>query len=132
MRPRLFAPGLAAAALVLAAAGCGGEAPARVTGSVTIDGRPLPEGEIVFEAADGKKTPAAAPIRNGKYEILVLPGPKKVLITASRPTAKPDPVMGAAAREHAVSLDYSERSKLTADVKPGGQDGVDFQVKAAP
>ena len=38
--------------------GCGGEKPADVSGTVTLaDGSPLPEGEIIFEAADNSKTP---------------------------------------------------------------------------
>jgi hypothetical protein len=123
------------AALVAAlplVAGCGGERPAEVSGTVKIDGRPLPEGEIIFEAVDGSKTPAAAPIKDGKYTVHVLPGAKKVKVTASRPPKKRDPVLGDAARESMLGPEYNERSTLTADVKPGTNTGVDFNVKELP
>ena len=78
------------------------------------------------------KSPAAAPIKDGKYTVKVLPGAKKVRINASRQPAKPDPVMGAAARESMVQPQYNLETTLTADVKPGKQEGVDFKVKSIP
>ncbi|MBN9121307.1 MAG: hypothetical protein J0I06_19505 [Planctomycetes bacterium] len=113
-------------------AGCGGERPAEVTGTVKIDGKPLPEGEIIFEAADGSKAPGAAPIRDGAYTVSVMPGPKKVKVTASRPPKKRDPVLGDTAREPMVGPEYNDRSTLTADVKPGKNADVNFEVKELP
>lgn len=113
-------------------AGCGGEPQAEVSGTVTSNGSPLPEGEIIFEAADGSTTPAAGPIRNGAYSVTVAPGTKRVKITASRPAKKPDPVLGAAAREAAIGPEFNERTRLTADLKLGSNEGVNFQVKLLP
>ena len=113
-------------------AGCGGEQPAEVSGTVLIDGKPLPEGEIIFEPADGVKTPAAAKISDGAYKLMVLPGPKKVKVTASRPPTKRDPVLGDAAREPSVGPEFNDRTTLTFDVKPGTNPGTDFQVKELP
>ena len=74
--------------------GCGGEQPADVSGTVLVDGVPLPDGEIIFVAADDLKTPEASLVTNGKYALKVLPGAKKVQAKASRPPAKPDPILG--------------------------------------
>ncbi len=120
-----------AAAFVLVSAGCGGSA-AEVSGTVLIDNQPLADGEIIFEAADGQSTPAAGPIKDGKYSVKVAPGPKKVRINASRPTRKPDPVMGAAARESMIPPEFNANTRLTADVKAGKNEGVNFEVKALP
>ena len=57
---------------------------------------------------------------------------KKVRINASRPAKKADPVMGAAARESMIAREFNEQSTLTADIKGGKQDGVNFEVKAIP
>lgn len=121
-----------AAVIPMILVGCGGEKPAEVSGTVFMDGQPLKEGEIIFEATDNSKTPAGGMIANGKYTILVLPGPKRVKVLASRPTSIPDPVMGSAAREAIIGPEFNERTTLTTDVKPGKQAGVDFTVKSLP
>lgn len=129
MRTWRFWPALFLGLALLA--GCS-DGLAEVSGKVTIDGKPLEEGEIVFEEADQSKTPAAAKIANGEYVLKTLPGNKKVRVNASRPMKKPDPVLGAAARESMVAVEYNEKTKLTATVKPGKQSGVDFEVKGVP
>ena len=116
--------------ILLGSLGCNSaEAPADVSGTVMMDGVPLAEGEIIFVASDNSKTPAAGTIKDGKYAVQVLPGTKKVKIASSRPTSKPDPVMGSAAREHRIGPEFNEKSTLTADIKPGKNEGIDFQVK---
>lgn len=117
----------------LGVVGCGGEQPADVSGTVVLtDGTPLPEGEIIFEAADKGKTPEAGSIKDGKYSLKVLPGAKKVQIKASRPVAKPDPAMGMAAKEAMLGPEFNEKTTLTADIKPGSNPDVNFTVKALP
>jgi hypothetical protein len=72
----------AAALLVLAAAGCGG-GDAAVSGTVTYEGVPVKSGYITFAPEDGKGTPAAAPIADGKYTVpRVSPGKKVVRVEA--------------------------------------------------
>lgn len=131
MRLRAFTAALALGAALVSLPGCG-DGTSEVSGAVLIDGKPLSEGEIIFEAADGKTTPAAGPIKDGKYAVTALPGAKKVRISASRPTAKLDPLMGVAARESMIRPEYNTQTTLTADVKPGRQENVDFEVKAIP
>lgn len=127
IRALLFACALGA----LTSAGCDSSASA-VSGTVLMDGKPLAEGEIIFEPADGAGPTAAGPVRDGKYSVPATPGAKKVKVTASRPTKKPDPVMGAAARDPAIGPEYNERTTLTATLKPGTNEGVDFAVKELP
>jgi hypothetical protein len=126
---RALTVALSVAAVAAALPGCGSPL-SEVSGTVQVDGKALPEGEIIFEAADGKTTPAAGPIKDGKYTVQVLPGAKKVKINASRPTAKPDPVMGTSARESMIPAEFNDQTKLTADVKTGKQDNVNFEVKS--
>jgi hypothetical protein len=124
-----------AVALMLGAplfAGCGGEQLADVSGTVKIDGKPLPEGEIIFEAADGSKTPTGVPIKDGVYTLRVAPGPKKVKVLASRPPKKRDPVLGDLAREPMLGPEFNDRTTLTFDVKSGKNMDVNFDVKELP
>jgi hypothetical protein len=117
---------------LLFALGCSGSGLAEVSGTVLMDDQPLKEGEIIFEEKDQSKTPAAGKISEGKYKLEVTPGSKIVKILASRPTAKPDPVMGSAAREAALGTEFNEKSTLTYTVTSGRNEGVDFKVKELP
>ncbi len=70
MRTALAAAGLLAA---LALAGCseGGQARNRVQGAITVDGKPIPFGDIVITPDGAKKNAGAqglAPIRAGRYD----------------------------------------------------------------
>ena len=132
---RRQAAGLALLILALSLgslAGCGGPSFSEVSGQVKVDGQPLQEGEIIFEAIDGQTTPAAGKIANGNYALKAIPGKKRVKINASRPTRKPDPVMGSAARESMIAREFNEKTVLTVELLSGKQEGVDFEVKAIP
>jgi hypothetical protein len=60
----------------------------RVTGAVTLDGKPLPAGEIRFVPADGQSATAGATITDGQFEAAVPPGEKNVQISAPKVTGK--------------------------------------------
>jgi hypothetical protein len=109
-----------------------GDGLAEVSGTITMDGKPLKEGEIILESTDQKSAPAGTIISNGVYSLRTTTGSKIVRILASRPTSKPDPVMGSAAREAAIGPEYNTKSNLRATINPGKQTGVDFQVKELP
>lgn len=62
-------------------AGCG-DGTVAVTGQVTIDGQPLPKGQIEFWPVTDGGTPVAGPIVAGQYKTAAMqPGEKKVVIT---------------------------------------------------
>ena len=104
---------------------------ADVSGTVQMDGQPLAEGEIIFEASDNSKAPAAGAVKDGKYSVQVPPGSKKVKINSSRQASKPDPVMGSAAKESRLGPEFNEKTTLTAEIKSGKNEGVNFEVKEA-
>ena len=116
--------------LVLISLGCNSaETPAEVSGTVLLGSEPLAEGEIIFEAVDKSTAPGAGPIKDGRYTIQVLPGSKKVKIQASRPAAKIDPVMKIAMKESILGPEFNEKTTLKAEIKPGKNEKIDFQVK---
>ncbi|HEY1187328.1 MAG TPA: hypothetical protein VGE74_06700 [Gemmata sp.] len=121
-----------AVVLLVFVSGCGGAKPAEVSGTVTFDGKPVADGDIIFESPDGSVTPAAGKIVNGQYAVTVAPGPKKVRINASKPPTKPDPVMGMIPTESLLPKEYNVETKLTADLKPGKQEGTNFDLKSKP
>lgn len=131
MRSRTGA-GVILVAFCLPAAGCGGDPSVEVTGTVTFDGRPLAEGEVIFAAEDGGVTPAAAKVQGGRYALRSLPGPKKVMINASRRSPVRDSLTGEYQEYSFILPVYNLQSKLTANVRPGQSNTFDFELKSKP
>jgi hypothetical protein len=118
------------AAAVLAA-GCGRPAAVPVSGTVTWDGKAMPDGKILFEDEDVKIPPASGDVKAGKYAVRVPPGKKKVRINASRevPGGKVDPAMGGVPRQSYVPARYNSDTTLSADVKAARDNRFDFPLK---
>jgi hypothetical protein len=131
MTPPRFVSCATLLTLAILAAGCGKPAAVPVTGTVTWDGKEMPDGKILFEDEDAKIPPASGDVKAGKYELRVQPGKKKVRITASRevPGAKVDPAMGGVPRQSYVPARYNSDTTLSADVKVGAENKFDFPLK---
>ena len=117
---------------VLACAGCGdssGLKMVEVSGSVTLDGQPLPEGQIRFVPTGETKGPASgAAISEGRYTVTnrggVPAGTHRVEIRAERPNQQgrragpydpgyePDELI----REQYLPARYNAASELTATI----------------
>ncbi len=123
-----------AAAAVLMACGCGGGSGPKgvpVNGTVSLNGKPLPEGEVLFEPADGKGAPEQALVKEGKFSGSVTPGAKKVRITSWREGKRPaDAAMGGGAMlEQYLPKKYNTETTLTATVEAGGGQLPAFDLK---
>ena len=128
------------------ACGCGGSRRASVTGKVTIDGAPLPEGSIDFIPVDRRAAQTAGTrIHQGEYEIAaeqgLLPGEYLVQIRAVRPTGKK--VWDGMGEERApagqknmvdqiesyVPARYNDRTELRAKVELGKVNEFDYALQ---
>lgn len=124
------AAGFAAVALTaVLSASCGGGS-SKVSGRITVNGQPLPDGLITFESDVGNRDAFSAAIKDGIYETGEIPaGPCKVTVIHSavpRPTvtggndlvpvrsAKDGPGITVPVKYH-----KSETSGLTYTVKSG-------------
>ena len=116
-------------ATLLAVAGCGDSGPRRypVTGEVTWEGQPLPDGDILFTPPGGG-VPDAGKIVAGEFKLRATEGPKTVAIFATRESGQVDPEMGAAPRESYIPARYNDQSNLTAEVDPGGENHFRFEL----
>lgn len=114
------------------ALGCGGGGPKvfTVTGTVTFDGQPVEQGEIVFFPAD-IGSPCAGSIAGGKFECRVPAGENRVEITATResPTPASD---GLPNYESYIPAQYNTESTLTASVAAGGENTFTFELQSPP
>ena len=114
---------------VFAIVGCGGDGLTDVTGTVTIDGMPLAEGDIILEAADKNAAPQGTTIKNGEFKLRIAPGNKIVRITASEGDGKIDPLMKTEGKRSIIPAEFNEKSTLTAEIKAGVNAPLTFEVK---
>lgn len=105
-----------------------------VSGTVTLDGEPLPEGEIVLRPANGPGATDGGKIENGAFSFEVTPGSKSIEITAWReiPGSYQQLETGesGSSREQYVPSEYNEKTTLTADIPESGLESpLTFELK---
>ena len=120
----------AAFALALSAASCSSENTLiTIGGSVTLEGAPLPDGDILFTPADPQFGSEAAKIKDGVYQAKVRPGQCKVQIRASRPVPGKKGPMGEQLIEDYIPSKYNDQSDISIDVTKS-QSKHDFQLQS--
>lgn len=121
---------LVLAAMAAVTLGCGGRQAAQVSGSVTLNDKPLTTGTVSFHPADGRGAVASGSIdAQGRYAIStgtdagLAPGAYIVTVVASEAFQPPDPTAETQYRDLAPAR-YSSvaESDLKVDVKPGRND----------
>jgi len=103
-----------------------------VKGTVTLDGAPVPEGDIIFLDAGNQLAPYAGKIQDGRFEFQSTEGKKRVEIRASRMEKLPEGQTGAMGETEApvdyIPQRYNLDSELTAEVTPDGEGEFDFPL----
>ena len=130
----LFRFGVLALALGVLS-GCGPSGPRRVpvSGTVTLEGQPLRQGEIYFKTEGAGTPPEILAVVDGKFAGEVTVGKKRVEVWAVKKMGKSGGMaMGEPLMLNLVRDDYSVNSKLTAEVAEAGLEPSSFQVKANP
>ncbi len=116
-------------ALIVLAAGCGQSGPRAypVSGTISFDGKPVSDGDILFIPADASLGPDAGKIVGGKFTAQAKQGKCRVEISAL--DIGPDTPMfeGAPIAGNYIPGRYNAESELEVDVLPKG--GNDFQFK---
>jgi hypothetical protein len=122
---------LVAALAALLIAGCSGEARLYpVSGSVSLDGQPVADGDIMFVSLDGVRGPDPGKIKDGNYALKTTEGKKRVEISASK--IRPGGARGGGGEpvpEEFIPARYNMESKLGADVQPNNKNRFDFSLE---
>jgi hypothetical protein len=114
--------------------GCGSAETYKISGTVTLDGRALPRGDILFVPAGGGN-PVAGKIEEGKFLLRCGPGKMRVEIrsAAAAPPSKQrlietgQPVM----EEIRVPARYNSATTLAVEVpSPDGKSQCDFALQS--
>lgn len=124
--------------VLLPLAGCGGGGPelGEVTGTVTLDGRPLANAKVEFQPGPGGSPSEGTTDENGRYELVygvgklgAMVGGHEVRITTYRMEAADDEGLKPAIEyPEVLPPQYHEESELRAEVKPGSQ-AIDWPLK---
>jgi len=124
---------LLAAASLLVGCGPGGPVTHQVTGTVTFDGAPVQDGDIVFRDPAGKEKSYGGRIENGEFSLEVSPGAKRVEITAMREVPGEFDTMNPGEKvplkEPYIPAEYNTNSTLTAEIT--GAETLSFDLKRA-
>ena len=130
--------------LTLLLVGCGersGVERGAVSGEVTLDGAPVPEGAITFFPTSGNEGPASGGnIQDGHYDIAradgPVVGPNRVEIKAPRKTGKkirsPDPIAAGGMMDEwkeSVPARYNTKSTLEEKIE-SGKNKLDFTLQS--
>jgi hypothetical protein len=119
-------------ALAFLVAGCSASSTRKVTGTASWQGTPIAEGTINLIPLDPAVPAVSGKIVDGKFELLALPGEKKVEIYATRAAGAVVPEMGMAGREMYIPEEYNARSKLTMNVSASGDNHFTFDLPDKP
>jgi hypothetical protein len=136
---------LLSAALALTALGCGGRSDdyprEPISGTVTLDGKPIERGYITFEPKSGQPTQSGGMIEQGKYEVPVqsgaVPGAysvavfaeaAKVAVNASPGTPEYEAAAKKVSSGNPVPAKYNFNSILKAEVKAGEPNVFNFEL----
>jgi hypothetical protein len=119
---------VAAVVLLLLLGGCGDRSDGTLTGSVTVDGKPLKRGSVRLEPAGGQGTPAGGVVQNGRYEVRGLkPGKYNLHVEG-------EPESGPVSQEEVMRRSEAEHRAATANPVPPGAvgNGRDVEVTGGP
>jgi hypothetical protein len=130
MTMRLFLFGMIGG-LVLLPLGCGQATTYPVSGTVTYNGEPIPEGYIAF-VPEGPGRGGGGAITNGRYSVSVQAGKNRVEITASKAVPLPRGQGGMNGGKEEVRqylpTRYNFETELRADITQATT--LDYQLKS--
>jgi hypothetical protein len=131
VRNKLSWLALCGAALLLV--GCGsGPRTYKVVGTVTLDGEPLPDGDIQFLPQDRALSIDGGRVEDGEFEFQAKPGTKKVSIRAARPAPGLKAVNGDPINVDYIPDRYNSKTTLTAEVAAKDKNEFEFKLTSKP
>jgi hypothetical protein len=112
--------------------GCGDAGPKTypVSGTVSLDGRPLEEGDIYFYPLDPNISADAGKIQAGQFAFRTKAGKKRVEIRASRVVPGKKTPMGGPMRTEFLPARYNTQTTLAAEVLAQGENRFEFPLES--
>ena len=107
----------------------------QVTGTVTLDGQPIPEANILFKDPNGENKSYFASVKEGSFSTKIEAGKRIAIISANRQSKDKmvDNAEGTGkepAMEQYLPAKYNEKSTLEIEVKPDSENQFPFDLKS--
>jgi hypothetical protein len=119
-----------AAALTACGASSNSEATTEVSGNVTLNGTPVKDGTVTFEASPPNgMPPGPATITNGTYKGKASVGTKIVRISSPQAVPGKKGPMDLPVLEDSIPAKFNTESQEKAEIKPGANT-IDFDLKS--
>ena len=124
------------AAGVLLLSGCGepareGDPVVTVNGTVTLDGQPVPYGNVTFlDPAEEHPRRYVAPIEHGGFQCDVAPGSFRVEVSWPEEQGDDEEGVGVGLPVQRIPARYNVESELTAELKLGEPPALSFDLKS--
>lgn len=99
-----------------------------VTGVVTLDGTPIPDGSITFRPVDPRQRPESADIVDGTFKVHLPAGKSRVEVHAARPSATTVAGMGPTMEDYIPEKYKGPSSVLEADIKVEGNNLLEYSL----
>lgn len=123
--------------LIFGASGCSQSDTIKVTGTVTFDGKPAEEAEVMFTPTTGRMASGVTD-SNGRFELSTnspkdgaMPGDHKVTIVQYYPPGKPPPMTpGPLPSRFPTKYGDLSQTPFSAKVERGGKNDFTFDMKA--
>ncbi len=119
--------------LLLTNVGCAPSGPQTypVSGTVTYDGEPVAQGDILFVPMNRSLAPDAGTIENGRFRAQAKEGECRVEISALNIGPDTKVVMGSAIATNFIPERYNRRSELRAEVSATDDNVYDFKLTSS-
>lgn len=101
-----------------------------VKGTVSLDGKPIRLGNMIFEPADGAGRASAGEIKEGEFEFRSPLGLKKVIISAYHKSGKQGKEFGEDIMESYIPAKYNTKSELTETVQENAANVFQFELES--
>lgn len=114
----------------LLAVGCdtGGHKTYPVTGTVTLDGQPLKEADVLFLPLDPALGPDAGQVRDGRFAFRAKAGRKRVEIRTSRPVRIKTAMGETTIWKNSLPARYNSQSTLQAEVRAQSENDFTYDL----
>jgi hypothetical protein len=105
-----------------------------ISGKVALRNKPIEKGVISFNPEDGRTNATVADIQEGRYSVRLLPGPKRVQISAVKKVGERQAMVAGQSRtvdvtQETLPVQYNAESTLRIDVSADTNKDFDFTLQ---